>query len=79
MGGTSSTGSTNFIYSHADIPGGFGDGDTAQRQIVDTEALRDHDTRVRRIFDEESARVVARYTYDEHDCLTLAGTPSGME
>ena len=31
MGGTSSTGSTNFIHSHADIPGGFGDGDTRNR------------------------------------------------
>ena len=78
MGDMSSTGSTNSIYSHADIPGGVGDRYTAQRQIVDTEALRDHDTRVRRIFDEESV-VVARYTYDEHECLTLTGTPSGME
>ena len=69
----------NSIYSHADIPEGVGGGDTAKRQIVDTEVLRAHDTRVKRLYDEAVARVVARYTYDAHDCLTLTGTPSGME
>ena len=53
---------------------------TAGRQIVDAEVLRAHDTRVKRLYDEAVARVVARYTYDAHDCcLTLTGTPSGME
>ena len=41
--------------------------------------LRAHYHRLERLYDEAAARVTTRYTYDEHDCLNLTGTPSGME
>ena len=50
-----------------------------QKQIVDTELLRCHYRWLERLYDEAKATVMARYTYDEHDCLTLTGIHSGME
>ena len=35
-----------------------------------------HWYRLRHLYDEAAARVVARHTYDANDCLTLTGTPS---
>ena len=52
---------------------------TEQKQTVDTELLRSHCRWLERLYDEAKATVMARHTYDEHDCLTLTGTPSGME
>ena len=51
---------------------------TEQKRIVDTKLLRAHWHRLERLYDQVAARVMARYTYDGHDCLTLTGTPSGM-
>ena len=50
-----------------------------QKQIVATELLRSHYRWLERLRDEAKAAVMARYTYDEHDCLTLTGFHSGME
>ena len=44
-----------------------------------TELLRSHYRWLERLYDEAKATVMARYTYDEHDCLTLTGIHSGME
>ena len=46
---------------------------TEQKQIVDTELLGSHYRWLERLYDEAKATVMARYTYDEHDCLTLTG------
>ena len=52
---------------------------TEQKQIVDTELLGSHYRWLERLRDEAKAAVMARYTYDEHDCLTLTGSNSGMK
>ena len=50
-----------------------------QKQGDGMELLRFYVHRLKRPYDEAEATVMARYTYDEHDCLTLTGTHSGME
>ena len=47
-------------------------------EASDTELRRSYGRRVKRLYDEAAATIMARYTYDGHDCLTLTGTHSGM-
>ena len=50
-----------------------------EKQGVGTKLLRSHYRWLERLYHEAAARVMARCTYDGHDCLTLTGTPSGVD
>ena len=47
--------------------------------MFDTELLSSYGRRLKRLCDKAEATVMARYTYAEHDRLTLTGTHSAME
>ena len=51
---------------------------TRRQNTSDTKLVGAHWYRLRRLYAEAAAWVVARHTYDANDCLTLTGTPSHM-
>ena len=52
---------------------------TRQQNASNTVLMRLCCFQLERIYGEAKARVMALSTYDEHDCLTLTGTPTTMD